>query len=377
MGGYCANWISKDHPLLDASPDGTSVLISQGGTVDVWFSGEDRPPKRLRGEYARFSPSGQSAVSVSKDTVYWWNTTDWQLHRSLTLSKELQSFLIFPSFLTDDILVVGFAKQFHRRVGRSAGEFDDVVKVLIVVRNRPEPIEDDAGGYRIADSEWAATIRTSLNGRLLVIGSHIYDVQSGQRLFLPRGHRFQPQLDQFTDDGRFALLPWGPSGSLLVDLAADKQIGFNMDARLLTGLQTWVGVRPNDVIVALRKTDATLDAEILQTWCQVIVRGKLDEGGRFSKFDEATWEKSRLELARLLDANPNAQSLRSAVTDRLYWLRQEIKDLPDKDSPPSPLLLDRLIAADRSWSNFRRRAAAHAKLSTGTWPSGMKLRLLV
>ena len=57
------------------------------------------------------------------------------------------------------------------------------------------------------------------------------------------------------------------------------------------------------------------------------MRGKLDETGRFSPFDEATWEKSRQELANLLDANPNAQVLRSAVTDRLYWLRKEIEKL--------------------------------------------------
>jgi hypothetical protein len=45
----------------------------------------------------------------------------------------------------------------------------------------------------------------------------------------------------------------------------------------------------------------------------VITRGKLDEGGHFSKLNEAAWEKARLELAHLVDENPNAQSLLSVI----------------------------------------------------------------
>ena len=58
-----------------------------------------------------------------------------------------------------------------------------------------------------------------------------------------------------------------------------------------------------------------------------------------------------------MEANPNAQALRSAVTDRLYWLRQEIQD------SSGPLtLLDRLVAAEPKWPNYSQRASVHFKL---------------
>lgn len=133
------------------------------------------------------------------------------------------------------------------------------------------------------------------------------------------------------------------------------------DVRFLKDLETWVALGADkQTVLLLRKADAALDAELLQKWCQVITRGKLDESGQFGKFDEATWEQARLELTHLLDANPNSQSLRSAVTDSLYWLRQEIKD----SSAPLPLL-DRLVAAEPNWPNYSQRSAAHANL--GHW----------
>jgi hypothetical protein len=80
----------------------------------------------------------------------------------------------------------------------------------------------------------------------------------------------------------------------------------------------------------------------------------LDQDGRYSEFDEATWENLRQELARDLDANPDAEVLRSATADRLYWLREEIK----QSKSPIPLY-DRLIAAEPTWQNYRGRAQAH------------------
>jgi hypothetical protein len=116
------------------------------------------------------------------------------------------------------------------------------------------------------------------------------------------------------------------------------------------------------------ESDASLDAELLRRWCEVITRGKVDESGRFSKFDEATWEKSRVDLAALLDANPKAQSLRPAVTDPLYWLRQEIKDY----SPGRQhlALLDRLVAAEPTWPHYSERA--EAQLWEKNWVQAMR-----
>jgi hypothetical protein len=79
----------------------------------------------------------------------------------------------------------------------------------------------------------------------------------------------------------------------------------------------------------------------------------LDQDGRYSAIDEATWENQRQELAHDLDANPDASILRSAVSDRLYWLREEIK----QSKSPLPLY-NRLIAAEPTWLNYRGRARA-------------------
>ncbi len=95
----------------------------------------------------------------------------------------------------------------------------------------------------------------------------------------------------------------------------------------------------------------------MQKWCQVILRGTLDENGRFRKFDEAAWEKERQNLAQLLEQNPQAQSLRLAVADRLYWLRREIAA-----EPTDILLRDRLIAAEPTWVHYAERAGVHAQL---------------
>jgi WD40 repeat protein len=357
------------YPWIDVNPDGTSVLISQGGVADAWFPEESRPPKRLPGGFAAFSPSGRSAVTVSKDMVYWWNSADWHLHREIKIALNEELPEVVPHFITDDILVLAFALQEGK-----------LSKVLVVLRNKSEPIEE----MRDGDYGPAGGARVSSNGRFLVIGGHVYDVLSGQRLFLPRGRSFQPELSQLTDDGRFPLLPnlllrniplYFGQVSFIVDLAADKPVGSAVtDVHLLKNLQAWVGIDPNwgdpeglnsYRIVVLRKADANLDVKLLNKWCQVITRGKLDDNGRFSKFDEATWEKSRLELALLLDASPNAQSLHSAVTDRLYWLRQEIMDLKAKESSDILPALDRLVVAEPTWLNYSQRGAAHAKL--GHW----------
>ncbi len=300
----------------------------------------------MPGEYAAFSPGGGAALISSKFAVGWWNTADWQVYRTIDLSGEpARGFNPYgpPRFIAEDVFVVDLLRNSDAGEGK------------VFVRNLPKPIGADGGfEFGFDPAPLTGPLCASRNGRLVVIGNRIYDAVSGERLTLPRGRNYHPRLSEFADDGRFASL-----GDLyIVDLAADRKI--DMAGRFVKSLQTWV-VLGFDNLTILRKADASLSAELLQKWCQVITRGKLDEGGRFSKFDEATWQKARLELAQLLDANPVAQSLRFAVTDPLYWLRQEIKDSEGKNLTPLPLL-DRLVAAEPTWPNYSKRAAAHAKL---------------
>jgi serine/threonine protein kinase/tetratricopeptide (TPR) repeat protein len=344
-------------PSIDVSPDGRWVLISQDGQFAVWSPESDQPLKRLPGDKAVFSPSGRSAASVSGDKVHWWDTQDWQLHRTINLS-EGDGYRAKPSFVTDEVLEVRVL----------IGESPDL---LVILRNMPEIIRGFDGDHALLTNP----IEASRNRRVLALGGHVYDGLNGQCIPLPRGRRFHPVLSELAEDGRFTTfyalreehelysVPFHIS--YIVDLATDKKIDigkvFDCGGRFLKDLEAWVVLGSGGICV-VRKADASLAPELLQKWCQIITRGKLDEGDRFSKLDEAAWEKARLELTHLLDANPNAQSLRAAVSDALYWLRQEIKDRESSNPPISPLpLLDRLLAAEPTWPNYSHRAAAHAE----------------
>jgi len=338
---------------VNLSPDGKWVLISEDRQFAVWSPESDQPVKRLPGDSAVFNPSGLSAVSFSGDKIHWWDTKDWQLHRTINLPKFYGSDLYDhegPHFVTDEVL------EFIQHSGSGDNR-------LVILRNMPKIIRDythdSPSQIRISPAQ------ASRNGRVVVLGGHVYDGPSGQRIPLPRGRRFHPELSQLSEDGRFT--PF--NDSYIVDLAADKKIDFGDsnpsewtgEGRFLKELEAWV-VLNSDRIYVLRKADASRDPELLRKWCQVITRGKLNERTNFNKLDEAAWEKTRLELAQLLDANPNAQSLRAAVSDPLYWLRQEIEDSESRNQPGYLIrLLDRLIAAEPTWPNYNQRAAAHAE----------------
>jgi WD40 repeat protein len=326
-------------PGTDVSPDGKTVLVSCNGHFEVWSPEGGQPQKRLPGNGAAFSASGKSAISRSEEVVHWWDTADWHLHRDIPIPKELQRNFDSAHVLGDEVVVMEFLVQSVEAT---------VEKRLVATKNVRASIVEDAGN----------ATKVSLNDRLLAVGSHVYSATTGGRLSLPRGRKFQPELKQFADDGRFV----AGSDSYLVDLTADKRIDFKSDGRFLKSHETWLALDSDHRILLLRKADALLGAELLQKWCQVVARGKLDENGRFSKFDEANWEKARMELAQLLDSTANAQSLRAAVTDRLYWLRQEIKAVEEKDAPAAISLLDRLIAAEPLWPNYSKRAGVHTML---------------
>jgi hypothetical protein len=264
--------------------------------------------------------------------------------------------LVYSSarFLNEDVLLVEFSIMM------------DAPQGMVFIRNLPGPLGADAGGPFGFDAEQPFNISVVQEGRLVVIGSHVHDASTGQRLTLPRGRRYHPQLGQQAEGSRLVPL----HHSLLVDLAADKPIQLGQLAGSLVRIdppgaresETWVALDFDNRIAVLRRADASLSADLLQKWCQVITRGKLDETGRFRKLDESTWEKARLELAQLLDANPQAQLLRSAVTDPFYWLRQEIKEMEPRDPAATLVLLDRLVAADPAWQSYSQRAALHARL---------------
>jgi WD40 repeat protein len=367
------DFFGDDSANINVSPDGRSVLATSFG--NMLFSDDGNALKPLLGPqdqsvYAMgFSPSGRSAVAASHTALRWWNVADWK-----------------PSGETAGMEKFGVNRESSlKMVHDNIAIVDASLPTLVFVRNLPEPIIRKSG-TQVLGSPDRGVIASPDGGLVAFDTDEVYDTQTGKRLLLPPRRKFHSELRQFSEDGRFALFL-----SFIADLAVDKKIPFNADSHpevgtagysapdshFLKNQNAWIGIRYDAFsgykIAFLRKADASLDAELLGKWCEVVARGKLDESGRFSPFDEATWEKSRRELANLLDANPNAQVLRSAATDRLYWLRKEI----EKSEPPHSVpdehtaemlaailtLLNRLVAAEPKWPNYSWRAGVHSELN--------------
>ncbi len=321
--------ITGSLPHYAVSPDGRSILVAQNEKAEVWSLEEGSPPKRLLGNNANsdiilatFNPSGRYAVTITQNAIRWWNTDDWRLQQEtvwvdfpFTDPSGLARVDIAQvlKWASDEVLIVQVQKWTPGPMYVGTG---------LIVRNLPKPIVGKSNN----------SVRVSPSGTLAAFDvNELYDIRNGQRLLLPAGRKFHPELSQFSEEGRYAIFPDG----LIADLAVEKKIGFDSDGRFLT------------------KQNASLNADLLQKWCGVITRGRLDQGGRYSAIDEATWENLRQELARDLEANPEASALRPAAAGRLYWLREEIKQ------SKSPLLLyDRLVAAEPTWRNYSGRAQA-------------------
>ncbi len=330
-------WMSCD---VAVSPDGKNVLIGHFGKVELISLEEGGPPRRLPGMsltrdlrlfvQVAFSPSGRSAVTVSEREMQWWSTSDWRLIQEVSSPEG-------PKTWAADVWSIAFPRE---DVLVYDGHDPHSTLSWILVKGRQEPIVGNIAGQMIVlpDGTLAALDADSL-----------YEARGGPRLLLPQGRKFHPELRRFAEDGRYAVFP-----KFVADLATEKKIRFEGDISPIKNPDGWIAVTPNKEINYLRKSDTSLSADVLERWCQVIARGRLDVGERFSKFDETTWERLRQELAASLETIPNAQILRSAVTDRLYWLRREIEGSSD----PIPLL-DRLVVAEPTWPNFKRRADWH------------------
>jgi hypothetical protein len=72
-----------------------------------------------------------------------------------------------------------------------------------------------------------------------------------------------------------------------------------------------------------------LPAELLALWAQVAVRGEAGENGPFPKWDKATWERQRQELAAWPAPPPDFPFPGHVAQDKLHWLRQECAEAPD------------------------------------------------
>jgi hypothetical protein len=85
-----------------------------------------------------------------------------------------------------------------------------------------------------------------------------------------------------------------------------------------------------------------LSPDLLELWAQVAVRGYLDDQGAFVKWDVATWEEKRQELAAKPAPLSDFPFPGYVARDQLHWLRQEYLNASDAEKPRlAKRLLDR------------------------------------
>jgi hypothetical protein len=114
-----------------------------------------------------------------------------------------------------------------------------------------------------------------------------------------------------------------------------------------------------------------LRPELLELWAHVAVRGELDTEGRFVKWDEATWEKKRQELAAKPAPYPDFPFPGRVAADQLHWLRQEYENASAVEKPRlARQLLDRAEAIGDKVEAVRWRGVLGAYANRPPQPAG-------
>lgn len=161
----------------------------------------------------------------------------------------------------------------------------------------------------------------------------LFDSQTWKRLVPPYGREYHPDLAHFAGDKRFVVL--SQNSSAWIDTYTDKACpgsdpwqhrkGFGM-VRSVPMYYPQAGQ-----VHLVPTTRLALPPALLQLWAQVAVRGELGIDGEFVKWNEATWEKKRQELAAAKPPYPDFPFPGYVATDKLHWLRAEYEAANEKD----------------------------------------------
>jgi serine/threonine protein kinase/tetratricopeptide (TPR) repeat protein len=334
------------------SPNGDVLLTTSGPVARLWSAADGRLLHTLDRHAeeiirAEFSPSGKWLAVAAGKRVYWWNV---ETGRPDGLPVEIAADIrpgdpddvIRFAFSAEDVLIVRVwnlhGVSFGRRVGSA-----------VCVRGQPRAYDLDAvcsdGRYALTDD------------------GYVYALNPLRRLEAPAGHRFPPEVRAAASGRRFVQM-----GERLIDLESEKPIGVRLggpDARihplsapgcafLVEGEWNYGRFSGQRLIPA---PDLALPDDLLVLWARVVARGHLDPGsGLFVDDDETVWERNRQELVRRPVAVGEFPFPGPFAADRLFWLRQAWED--EKKAENQLLLIERLVAAEPSWQNYRKRAYA-------------------
>jgi hypothetical protein len=200
----------------------------------------------------------------------------------------------------------------------------------------PTPIADLSGGLVRHDGE-----------RALLKSGKILDTKTWRRLLPSDGRKYHPDLARFAPDGRFVPTPEIDYLSYikLIDKETEKVFRMLGEKSFYDQKLGWLGSPPTQDLMGspflfkanlyrLPPTDhRDFPPDLIELWVQVAVRGELNEDQDFAKWNEATWEKKRQELAAKPAPYPDFPFPGHVAGDRLHWLRQEYQNAKESDQP--------------------------------------------
>jgi len=329
-------------------------------TVNVYSAADGRLVARLKhppgvplsldgtqSSYARATADGSWLVTAYRKAgtgsrldpaiLQWWDAESWK-------PNPVQSVHLDPS-LSD--------WQFVTATGIGIYDSSSDGHTFVYQRGRADPVAKlrfqvgDVGSCLRADPT-SSTPSYEVHFRLgdeqilktgpLTVDDHggVVDTRSWQWLPPPNERRFHPDLARFAPDGRFV-----PTGGTygLIDTRTDRGLSSSLipelylpghgffwprDVSLWRGSTiagaSWEGWIQWGVVPTHR---LDLDPVLLGLWAQVAVRGELGPDNSFVKWDEATWERKRQELAAKPAPFADFPFPGYVATDRLHWWRAE------------------------------------------------------
>jgi tRNA A-37 threonylcarbamoyl transferase component Bud32 len=305
------------------SPSGRTVAT----VCSKWISTEPTKNHLSMSSYNRFHCH-----------VHLWDTTSWKPTSVRGPFKTRNESYIAVGLLTDDLLVAplwptGWPPRCS--VFRSSSHSP--------VAELTEPI-----------------VRTRMDRELIMLRSgQLFETRSWRRVQPTHGRKYHPDLALFAPDGRLTVLDPDDDGNTgdCIDTATDKVFQFpcHLGAFVKQYLNYvpqvgWLqsGFGGDSVWVQRLPVPDQLDIPpaLVELWAQVVVRGELDEGGSFVKWNESTWEKKCQELAGKPVPYADFPFPGHITADKLHWLRTEFDGAPEADKPGlAKQLLDRAEAA--------------------------------
>jgi serine/threonine protein kinase len=344
---------SLDHTGLPVhqcqfSPDGRVFLTAAGPTARAWSAADGRLLGTLGGHGSdvtelAFSPSGRRAATADKARLYWWRTADWQpdgVPCELVFAGQPDAHdWEWAQFLHDDVLAAHF--------GGTGPSRDSVAHENLCVHGEARAYELKAVA--------------SDGDRVLTGDDRLYGLRPLRRLEPSAGRKYPPEFRRLVPGGRFLHVAEARIYDRLIDLEVDKVVVFrpkNMFPCPAPGC-SFSGLDYSWTPIVLPAPDLPINADALELWAQVAVRGELDPGsGLLVKLDEAAWERKRQELLTRPRPPGEFPFPGAFAADRLFWLRREVEEAKPADALP---LWDRLVAAEPTATAYRGRAENHRR----------------